>query len=300
MTFAQYVGGDWRRHLQSLRPSTQTRTRWLLDHALLPAFGDADVSRIVGPDVIEWYDALAATAPGNANRALDVLHQIIVHATRRGHGPPVDPCRGVRRVKQHMRLRYLTAEELRIVQRELRRIEPRGRSGRDQVVLIRLLLLTGMRYGEACSLRWADIHAGAVRVRNGKTGPRTVALSQAALDLLAEHRQREGTTCPWVFPDQDGTGPRRSCLATWRVVRIRAGVPDVRVHDLRHTFASHAVMRGVPLPIVSRLLGHASLQMTMRYAHVGDQETAAAAALVSNRIDGWMDGAVRSDTLTRP
>jgi len=88
----------------------------------------------------------------------------------------------------------------------------------------------------------------------------------------------------WVFPDKAG-GPRRSIGHYWRVVREQAGFPDVRLHDLRHTFASHAVSRECPPPVVARLLGHKTLAMTMRYVHADDKEAEAAAAKMGDILD---------------
>ena len=83
-------------------------------------------------------------------------------------------------------------------------------------------------------------------------------------------------------------------MKIWRSVRRKAGIEDVRLHDLRHTFASHAVLQGIPLPVVSRMLGHKQPSMTMRYAHVGDRETEAAAerigAIIARALDGSATG----------
>ena len=99
----------------------------------------------------------------------------------------------------------------------------------------------------------------------------------------------------YVFPSPFNPGrPYSGDLKIWRSVRRKAGIEDVRLHDLRHTFASHAVLQGIPLPVVSRLLGHKRPSMTMRYAHVGDRETEAAAerigAIIARALDGNATG----------
>ena len=99
------------------------------------------------------------------------------------------------------------------------------------------------------------------------------------------------TGCAYVFPSP--TDPRRPLshnLPLWYSVRKEAGIEDVRLHDLRHTFASHAVLQGIPLPVVSRLLGHKQPSMTLRYAHVGNRETEAAAERIGAAIAQALDG----------
>ena len=145
------------------------------------------------------------------------------------------------------------------------------------IAAIRLLMLTGCRSDEILTLRWDDVDrtSRVLRLRESKTGPRMVPLTRPVLNVLDGIERAEGV--PWALR---GARPdaRLACLSWhWRRIRKETGLHDVRVHDLRHTFASHAVLQGVPLPVVSRLLGHKQPSMTLRYAHVGDRETEAAA-----------------------
>ncbi|MDE2764629.1 MAG: site-specific integrase [Gemmatimonadota bacterium] len=134
-------------------------------------------------------------------------------------------------------------------------------SGRQQAAIIRLLLLTGCRKGELVHLRWEELDGNVLRLADSKTGPRIVFLSEAARTLLAA--QPRGHS-PYVFPSpKDGSRPRSAELSLWRKVRRVARIEDVRLHDLRHTFASHAVMQRVPLPVVARLLGHSGDRMAL-------------------------------------
>ena len=122
---------------------------------------------------------------------------------------------------------------------------------------------------------------------DAKTGPRRVFLNAPARAIL-ERQPRSG--CAYVFLSP--VDPERSLsnnLPLWRSVRKEAGIEDVRLHDLRHTFASHAVLQGIPLPVVSRLLGHKQPSMTLRYAHVGDRETEAAAERIGVAIAQALD-----------
>ncbi len=110
---------------------------------------------------------------------------------------------------------------------------------------------------------------------DSKTGPRTVPLNSQARRILDRQPR---TVSPLVFPSpRDASRPRGPELALWYRIRREACIEDVRLHDLRHTMASHAVMNGVPVPVVSRLLGHSNVQMTLRYAHLADRDVEAAA-----------------------
>ena len=129
-------------------------------------------------------------------------------------------------------------------------------------------------------LRWEEVDGIVLRLADSKTGPRTVCLSEAAQALIAKQPR---TGSPFVFPSlKDASRPRSSELSLWRKVRREAGIDDVRLHDLRHTFASHAVMRRVPLPVLAQLLGHRRDRMAMRYAHVGDREAAETAERIGS------------------
>ena len=110
-------------------------------------------------------------------------------------------------------------------------------------------------------------------------------LSPQAQGLIA----RQPRLGPWVFPSRhDASRLRPFDLPLWRVARRQAGLENVRLHDLRHTFASHAVLRGVPLPVVSGLIGHANPRMTLRYAHVNDREKVAAAERIGVAIEAFL------------
>ena len=127
-------------------------------------------------------------------------------------------------------------------------------------------------------IRWQEVRDDRLELADSKTGPRMVPLNSQARAIL-DRQPRDGSS--FVFPSpRDLTRPRCSTLALWDRVRRQAGIEDVRLHDLRHTHASHAVMNGVPLPVISRLLGHSNVQMTMRYAHLADRDLEAAAERV--------------------
>ena len=192
-----------------------------------------------------------------------------------------NPTRGLLRNPRRKLTRFLSRAEVGRLHAALDAHRGRG-SGRQQAEIIRLLLLTGCRKGELVRLRWSEFDEDVLRLRDSKTGPRTVFLNTQAQTILAR-QPRTGST--WVFPSSlDPSRPRSAELSLWPKVCRQAGLEGVRLHDLRHSFASHAVMQGVPLPVVSRLLGHLHPGMTFRYAHVGDRETEAAAERIGVAI----------------
>ena len=209
------------------------------------------------------------------------MRQILNQAAVWGH-VTVNPTRGVRRNPRPRPTRFLSRTEIERLHAALD--AHRGReSGPQQADIIRLLLLTGCRKSELVSLRWSDVDGDVLYLRDGKTGPRTVFLNAQAQTILARQPHAGSTH---VFPSlADSSRARSTELSLWRKVRREAGIEDVRLHDLRHTFASYAIMQSVPLPVVACLLGHAGTRMTLRYAHVGDRETEAAAERIGAAID---------------
>ena len=280
-TFRAFVEGAWKTACyECCKASTRKRMDSALWSQLVPTFGDLPLDRFDPTAVHRWFDRYSATAPGGANRTLDVLRQILGYAVMCGYAE-TNPTRGVARNPRIKRTRFLSRTEVDRLHAALDAHEGRG-SGRQQAEIIRLLLLTGCRKSEIVHLRWSEVDGDALRLRDSKTGPRSVLLNAPAQAVLARQPRRRS---PYVFPaGADAPRARSSELSLWNKVRRQAGIEDVRLHDLRHTFASHAVMRGVPLPVVSRLLGHAQERMTLRYAHVGDREIEAAAERIGTAI----------------
>ena len=182
--------------------------------------------------------------------------------------------------------RFLSREEIGRLHRELDR-HAGDRTSRVQQADIIRLLLTGCRKSEIVTMRWQDVDADTLSLAEAKTGPRQVFLNAPARAIL-ERQPRSNS--PWVFPSPLDPGrPQCPDLPLWYAVRREARIEDVRIHDLRHTYASHAVLQGIPLPVVSRLLGHKNPGMTLRYAHVGDRETEAAAERIGASIARALD-----------
>ena len=280
-TFGDFVRGPWRTAcFDRCRPSTQKRMESALRTQLVPAFGTRPLNEIGRAEVRVWFDGYSRAAPAGANRAMDILRQAFNYAIELGYLER-NPARGVKRNPRPTTTRFLSRAEVARVRAVLDSHRGRG-SGAQQADIIRLLLLTGCRKGEIVALRWREVGAGVLRLADGKTGPRSVILSAEAQDILDRQLRTES---PYVFPRPgDGSRPRSSELSLWRKVRRDADIDDARLHDLRHTFASHAVMARVPLPVVAHLLGHANFGMTLRYAHAGDREAEEAAERIGTAV----------------
>ena len=191
-----------------------------------------------------------------------------------------DPTRGIRLNRGAKLSRFLSREEIARLHRVLDEHALRGQ--RQQADIIRLLLLTGCRKGEILNLRWSEVDGDTLLFGDGKTGPRQIPLNAPARRIL--ERQPRGSSI-FVFPSpRDPARPRTGDLGLWYHVRREVGIEDCRLHDLRHTHASQAVMTGVPVPVVSRLLGHSNVSTTFRYAHLGDRDVEAAAERVGQHI----------------
>ena len=248
--FRDFVAGSWRAACyEPCKQSTKTSKDWALNSQLLPVFGDLPLDKIDRTGVIRWFDGYSTTAPGGANSALLVFRQIMNHAISRGH-IETNPSRGLKRNPRPKLTRFLSREEIGRLHEVLDGYELRRPSCKAQADIIRLLLLTGCRTGEILKLQWREVDGDTLDLEDSKTGPRQVLLSPEARAII-ERQPRSGN--PWVFPSPMNPARARFDLSLWKKVRKLAGIEDVRLHDLRHTFASQAAMQGIPLPVVARL-----------------------------------------------
>ena len=196
-----------------------------------------------------------------------------------------NPCRFVRKYKEGMRERFLTPDEYRRLGRVLCSLDAGGPLSARAAAALRLLMLTGCRLNEILTLRWDDVDRKAreLRLRDAKTGARMVPLTPTATAVLAGIARAPRS--PWVFA---GVTPDRhlSQLSSyWRHARGRCGLEDVRIHDLRHSFASRALALGESLNMIGRLLGHTDIASTARYAHLVRDAEKVAAAKVGDSIE---------------
>ena len=282
--FRNFVEGEWKAaRYDHFKLSTRKGVDNDLKTQLLPNFGTLPLDRITRSRVNRWFDQYSRSAPGGANHTLDILSGILNHAIVCGH-IAANPTRGVRRNPKRKMTRFLSREEIRRLHAVLDACVAERPVRAPAADIIRLLLLTGCRRGEIVNLQWREVGEDILELVDSKTGPRTVFLSPKAKAII-ERQTRSGS--PRVFPSSVNREKPRSVNALdriWKLMRKQAEIEDVRLHDLRHSVASQAVLNGVPLPVVARLLGHSQVSMTLRYAHVADKEVEAAAERVGRVI----------------
>ena len=287
--FRDYAADPWMAgHSGRWKPSTRKYVASLLRCRLLPGFGHMKLDRITPADVQDRFDRWSVTAPSNANKSLALLRRIMNHAAANGL-ISVNPARRARMNPRPRLTRFLSADEIVRLHEALDRCVAERPAFAGQADLIRLLLYTGCRKTEIKNLKWSEVESDTLRLADSKTGPRIVHLSVDARAVI-DRQERRGIG-PFVFPSPvNPAKPFGDSLPLWSRVRELAGLEGVRLHDARHTYASQAVMKGIPLPVVARLLGHRDLRMTMRYAHVADREVEAAAERIGEAIAKLMDG----------
>jgi len=271
----------FRRYARNWKPSTLKVNRNYYRNHILPWFGGRSIAEITTNDVRHWFASLHNT-PVSADRSAPILSVIMREAEVYGYrSAGTNPCAGIRRYRRKGRERFLSTPEFRRLGEALVCHED---DHPQAVAIIRLLLLTGCRKGEIVSLKWRYYREGKLFLPDSKTGPRTVWLSSAARALL-DGRPRRAV---WIFPS-----PRTDSHLTasrvdefWYRVRAEADLRDVRLHDLRHSYASIAMAQGETVLTISRLLGHRDPETTLKYTHLADSMVRQAADTVGAALEG--------------
>lgn len=260
-----------------LKPSTQGEYKRCVEIFINPEIGTMKLVSVERTDIAKIHHQ-QRHIPYQANRVLGVL-SIMFNLAESWNLRPLNsnPCRGLKKYKEKKRESFLNSEELSRLGEALRIEEEFAPSA---VACIRLLLLTGCRLGEIQTLKWSylDLDTCLAFLPDSKTGRKTLYLGSVAVKLLKSiPRQKDN---PHVITGDIDGQHLTDMQKPWRRIRKLAILPDVRIHDLRHTFASSGVALGQGLPIIGRLLGHTQPQTTARYAHLA----AAPALEVADKI----------------
>ncbi len=267
-----------------LKASTAREYRGNLKRFILPALGRLAVPEITRADVAKFHHDLRHI-PYQANRCLEVVSKMFVLAEMWGLRPDgSNPRKHIRKYPEEKRERFLSAAELRRIGEVLRDMESERIELSSAILAARLLILTGCRLGEIMTLQWdyVDFTERALRLPDSKTGKKVVHLGAPAVEYLQSARRIDGN--PWVITGTLPGKPLSDLQPFWQRVRARAGLKDVRIHDLRHTFASTAVASGQGLPMIGKLLGHTQVQTTARYAHLAADPVRSAADAVASSL----------------
>lgn len=309
---------------QKLKPTSAQNYKLLFDTIINPEIGKRLVKDLTFGEVEKLHHERRNT-PFQANRAVAVLSKMMSWAIRAGYRPDrQNPCKGLERFRERKRQRFLSEAELAALGAAIRQAETEGvpwdididrpnskhlvKDAADRrtvlspfaAAAIRLLVFTGARLREILTLQWAhvDLAAGVLRLPDSKTGEKTIALNPPSIAILTGLPRLDGN--PYVIPG-DLPGAHRADLKNpWRAVRKIAELDGVRIHDLRHTLASHGRAAGLSLSLVGGLLGHKNQSTTAGYAHLWDDPLREAAAKVGARIANAFDGPVSNGAEVLP
>ncbi len=229
---------------------------------ILPYFGQKKLDEISSKDIRNFLDSLSHF-PITANRSFALLSVAFKKAEDWEYLPPrSNPCTGVNKYKENQKQRFLSEGELKKLEDSLIQQQKEQPGSYCTVNAIFLVLYTGCRVGEILSLKWENIHLSDryIHLPDTKTGEGARPLNQKAIDLISSMTPKEGN--PYVFYGKVPGQPMANIKTAWGKILQRADIKDFRIHDLRHSFASFALKKGVPLVHVSKLLGHRN------YAHL--------------------------------
>ncbi|MEQ8509271.1 MAG: site-specific integrase [Rhodospirillaceae bacterium] len=273
-------------HVESrLKPSTRRNYYTVVNDIVKPVLGAYKVVDVKRSDMAALHHSYR-DRPYQANRILSVMSKMFNLCELWGFRPDgSNPCRLIQKYPEQKRERFLSKEEIRDLWQYLDAQVASGHETPYVAGAFKLLLLTGCRLMEIQSLRWDQIGGTRIMLEDSKTGRRKVQLNEAAQDVLKTIPKKEGN--PYVIAGEGDGEHFNDLQKPWRRIRNDLGLEDVRIHDLRHTVASHMVMDGVPLVVVGKLLGHTQMQTTLRYAHLSDEAEREAASAFGNQILDW-------------
>ena len=269
--------------MERCKPSTQGEYRRAIDLFINPALGSFKVVDVERKDIAELHHKFR-DKPYQANRTLGVLSKMFNLSEIWGLRPDgSNPCRHVPKYREIKRERYLGQNELQRLGQVLGEAERDGSETPYVIAAFRLLILTGCRLGEIQTLQWSFITGHGMELPDTKTGARRVPLPEPARAVLSALPRLVSN--PFVIAGRVDGQHITDLQHPWRRIRKRAQLDNVRIHDLRHTYASNAVSSGMPIQMVGRLLGHTQLQTTMRYAHLADDPVRRAAEENAQRLN---------------
>lgn len=309
-TVAEVIEAYLNEHIRPKRKAKSLQSFELLSRLhIKPQIGTRQAISITHGDVARLHRLTGKRLPTTANRSVELISAAWVHAIKTGILPRRhdNPAAGIERFKEKPRERLLSSDELAMLGASLRLAETTGLPRRINpvkhskhapkapapldpyaIAAVRLLIFTGARLREILHLRWSevDLERGVLRLPDSKTGAKTIVLSSPALELLSG-LPRKGT---FVIAGAYAEGsvedqPRADLQRPWARIRTHAGLADVRLHDLRHAFASVGVASNIGLPIIGALLGHRHAATTARYAHLANDPQRAATDHIATTLE---------------
>lgn len=259
--------------------------RRLIDLHILPVIGTKKVAAVTRADFSALHQSLKRK-PYAANRTLALASKMFSLAERWGMRPEgSNPAKNIDRFREEKRQRFLSREEVARLWMVLASEEASAKVSASAIAAIKLLVLTGRRLNEVLGLQWdwVDLDAKVLRLPDTKSGALLVSLGDAAIKLLAELKERAGDS-RYVVPSRRSGRNMVNLQKPWRQLRAMADLENVRIHDLRHTFASVGAGLGMSLPLLGRLLGHTQAATTARYAHLAQDPVRVAADAIGAEL----------------
>ena len=260
-------------HGPKLKARTLEEYRRLERLYLLPAFGTVPIRDLTRATISNAH-ATWSDNPRAANHALAVLSKLMSWAEDQGYrAEESNPCRRIQRYKENRRETFLRADDLARLGAALDQAAVTNLAGEFALAALRLLILTGARLNEILTLEWShvDLERRMIFLPDSKTGKKPLTLNDGAIDVLRSLPRFANN--PFVICGNRHGTHLVNLQKPWQAVRKLAGLEHVRIHDLRHTFASVAVASGGSLPILAKQLGHMTTSTTQRYSHLADDQT---------------------------
>lgn len=287
-TFSAFINKSYLPYIEASKKS------WKVDEAMfrlhiVPSLGKLYLDEITKKHLVDLVSGHSKTfKPSSTNRMINVLHRMFNCALEwEVPGVETNPMAVIKKRKEdNQRDRYLSPSELKALWTAVQQSE-----SEMLPYIVRMLVLTGARKNEVANAKWADIdwHQCQWRIPENKSGQvRYVPLSNSVIKMLKSMTPYDG--CEYIFPNPKTLKAYKNFYHSWHTARVEAGVPDIRIHDLRHTYASYLVNIGVSLYQVQKILGHANFATTQRYAHL-NQETLLEA---TNLLAGHVEESIRS------
>lgn len=270
-----------------LKPTTIREYRHSIEKYIKPTLGTFKIQDVKRSDIAQLHHKMREK-PYQANRTLGVLSKMFNLAEIWGlRVEGTNPCRLVPKYKERQRERFLTDDEMARLSKALKESERTKTETPYVVAAFRMLILTGCRLREIQELKWDYVLGDYLVLPDSKTGSRRIPLGVEAQNVLKELNRDPDN--PYVFCGTIEEQFVTDLQKPWRRIRKAAKIEDMRIHDLRHNFASRAVMGGMNLPLVGRLLGHSQIQTTMRYAHFADGPVMEAAKAMGSTLTEAMN-----------
>lgn len=264
------------------KPTTIRGYETVVRNNIKPHIGTHLIQDITREDVAALHYKLRDT-PYQANRTLMVLSKMFNLAEDWGLRPDgTNPTRRIKKYREEEKKRYLSQDEQRTLGEVFETLLSEGSETIHVVSAFILLILTGCRRNEIATLKWESVHYNHLDLPDSKTGRRRIPLPREASDILSKLPRREGN--PYVILGATQDGHITDLERPWRRIREKAGLQDVRIHDLRHTYASMAMQSGIDPFTLKEILGHKNLSTTLRYAHLADDAVQKAAGQVAGQL----------------